>query len=146
MHRTAVYLLLSLASSASAQWLHYPTPGIPRTRDGKPNLSGPAPKVNGRSDLSGVWQIDPTPLEELKRLFGNVDALDVPGDDASLYSKYFLSVLADFPPNESPVLPAASEILRQRLKRDSADLPYTKCLPGGVPLSETLPFPFAMRT
>ena len=41
---------------ASAQWLHYPTPGIPRTPDGKPNLSAPAPKTpDGKPDLSGIW-------------------------------------------------------------------------------------------
>jgi hypothetical protein len=98
--------------------------------------------VKGKPDLSGVWQIEPTPLEELKRLFGDVTTFDVPGDDAGLYSKYFLSVLADFPPKESPLLPASAEILQQHGKHDAADLPYTKCLPGGVPLSETLPFPF----
>ena len=36
---TVAAFLLSLAvSSAHAQWLNYPTPGIPRTKDGKPNL------------------------------------------------------------------------------------------------------------
>jgi hypothetical protein len=137
-----VYLLVAFASSAAAQWLHYPTPGIPRTPDGKPNLSAPAPKVNGRPDLSGVWQIEPTPLEELKKLFGSVETFDVPGDDASLYSKYFLNVLADYSPNESPMLPSTAQILGKRHQRDAAELPYTKCLPAGVPLSETLPFPF----
>jgi hypothetical protein len=28
---------------AAAQWVHYPTPGVPRTSDGKPNLAAPAP-------------------------------------------------------------------------------------------------------
>ena len=40
----------------SAQWLHYRTPGIPRTPDGKANLSAPAPKTAERKpDLSGIW-------------------------------------------------------------------------------------------
>jgi hypothetical protein len=71
-----------------------------------------------------------------------VDTFDVPGDDSGLFSKYLISVLADYPPNESPLLPAAAAIFQQREKADSADLPYSKCFPAGVPLSATLPFPF----
>jgi hypothetical protein len=37
---------------ATGQWLNYPSPGIPRTPDGKPNLSAPAPRTpDGRPDL-----------------------------------------------------------------------------------------------
>ena len=46
-----------LCAPAPAQWLNYPTRGIPRTADGKPNLSAPAPKTaDGKPDLSGVWE------------------------------------------------------------------------------------------
>ena len=49
-------ITMLLTGVASAQWLGYPTPGIPRTPDGKPNLSAPAPKTaDGKPDLSGVW-------------------------------------------------------------------------------------------
>jgi uncharacterized protein DUF3471 len=52
----ATILLLLLASAVSAQWLTHPTPGIPRTADGKPNLSAPAPQTpDGKPDLSGLW-------------------------------------------------------------------------------------------
>ena len=41
---------------AGAQWLDHPTPNIPRTPDGKPNLSAPAPRgTDGHPDLSGTW-------------------------------------------------------------------------------------------
>jgi hypothetical protein len=33
------------AAAASAQWLNYPSAGIPRTADGKPDLAAPAPKT-----------------------------------------------------------------------------------------------------
>src|SRR5258707_8986014 len=49
-------VVISALIPLSAQWLHYPTPGIPRTPDGKPNLSAPAPKTaDGKPDLSGIW-------------------------------------------------------------------------------------------
>ena len=54
----AFIVLLWAFVPVSAQWLHYPTPGIPRTPDGKPDLSAPAPKTpDGKPDLSGVWTI-----------------------------------------------------------------------------------------
>ena len=59
-----VTLVLMLgANPAGAQWLDLKTPGIPRTPDGKPNLTAPAPRgPNGKPDLSGVWNgPDPAP-------------------------------------------------------------------------------------
>src|SRR5437016_9942439 len=51
-----VISLLGAASPGFAQWFNYPTDGIPRTRDGKPNLTAPAPRLpDGKPDLSGIW-------------------------------------------------------------------------------------------
>src|SRR5258708_1598533 len=46
-----------LCTALAAQWLNLPSPGIPRTPDGKPNLTAPAPKTaDGKPDISGLWQ------------------------------------------------------------------------------------------
>ena len=53
----AVVFCATLCMPIEAQWLNYPTPGIPRTPDGKPNLSAPVPKTpDGKPDLSGIWE------------------------------------------------------------------------------------------
>src|SRR5262245_43654873 len=46
----------AMATAISAQWPAYPTPGVPRTADGKPNLEAPAPRTaDGKVDFAGIW-------------------------------------------------------------------------------------------
>src|SRR5688500_2425276 len=52
---TALALIVG-TMPAAAQWLDRPWPGIPRTADGKPNLTAPAPRgPDGKPDLTGIW-------------------------------------------------------------------------------------------
>src|SRR5713226_445962 len=126
-HRRLVVLLAFLSANAHAQWLKFPTPGTPRTPDGKPNLAAPAPRaLDGKPDLSGVWMHEPTTVAEVKRLFGDrFDAeikVGVPGMEIGTQHKYAFNILVDFKPGESPMRPEAAKLMRasQVIARDSS--------------------------
>ena len=103
----AVALLSSLLSSpAAAQWLDYPTPGIPRLPDGKPNLSAPAPRTpDGKPDLSGIW-----------RGAGPI---------------YRFNIAQDLKTED--IQPWAEALFLKRVRDSRKDSPLARCLPVSVP-------------
>ena len=112
-------LLAFLCAGAYAQWLDFATPGVPRTADGKPNLSAPTPRTaEGKPDLSGVWMHEITTPAEMRRLYGPVidEAIkvQVPGMEIGTQHKYSRNILIDFKPEESPLRPEGQQIMRQR--------------------------------
>ena len=133
MHRNLRIGIVILAAClcAQAQWLNQPTPGAPRTPDGKVNMTGPAPRVNGKPDLSGIWQVEAEP-----RGAGGLFGL---GESPN--SRYFRDVLSDFKPNELPLTPEGAEILKKH-GQPNAFNPTLNCLPDGVPHADLLPEPF----
>jgi hypothetical protein len=135
-------LFAFFSTGAHAQWLNFPTPGTPRTPDGKPNLAAPAPRtLDGKPDLSGVWRHEITPPAELARLFGDaIDAagkVEVPGMEAAANHKYSRNILVDFKGGESPLRPEAAEMMRQRAASTN---PAEVCGVGqfGIPLAGLL--------
>jgi len=140
--RLILTLTLLTATVAAAQWIRYPTPGIPRTRDGKPNLSAPAPRSGGKPDLSGVWQTEGTTREENERLLPGIGALSAPGDDPATFSKYFFNLLADFGPEQNPMRPEAAELFRERMAHPEKAGERIPCLPLGIPSAELISAPY----
>ena len=98
-------LLACIAVPLAAQWVHYPTPGIPRNQDGAPNLNAPTPRTaEGHPDFTGIWE---APSEKY---------LDNLGADGV----------------EIPMQPWAAKLYQQRLADNGKDRPSGRCLPHSV--------------
>ncbi|HEY1241620.1 MAG TPA: hypothetical protein VGF16_13735 [Bryobacteraceae bacterium] len=130
-------VLLGMPLVGGAQWLNFRDPGTPRTSDGQPNLSAPAPRVHGKPDLSGVWEVESSPKKEIERylLPGGINGL---GEDDP--SKYFINFLSDFPFGKEPFQPAAAAAFQQKMKNPQK--PPTLCLPPTLPMADLFPVPF----
>jgi hypothetical protein len=115
-------LTVTLSPALVAQWSAYPTPGVPRTADGKPDLTAPAPTTaEGRPDLSGIWNYagvlglrggppPPPPGTPVQATFWNIEA----GFKEGL-----------------PFQPWAAALRKQRMDANSKDNPDAACLPLG---------------
>lgn len=124
-------VVLGTCVAAQAQWLNSPTPGAPRTADGKVDMKGAVPKYNGKPDLSGLWQA-PGDARAPGGLFGIGESLN---------SKYFRDILADFKPGEEPMTAEGRAIFQQHSQPGTIG-PSLICLPDGVPHADLLPEPF----
>jgi hypothetical protein len=103
MSKLAMILCVT-SVSLTAQWPNHPTPGIPRTPAGKPDISAPAPRsADGKPDLSGVWRLK--------------------------QPNYLIYVTSDLKPEE--IRPWAAAIYKQRADDFRKDSDGIACLPPG---------------
>ena len=110
---TTVMMLAAMPLGLAAQWQGYPTPKVPRTADGKVNLSAPAPKTgDGQPDLNGIWLAS-------RAVFDMRQAVKA-----------------------IPLSPEGKAIFDQRQATQSKDDPSARCLPTGLPVRALLRTPF----
>jgi len=140
-NRIAWLLIVLVAAPlyVNAQWAVYKDPTIPRTRDGKPNLTAPAPRLNGRPDLTGIWQAESAPVAEIQQFLlpGGINGL---GED--LPTKYFFNFFADYAPGQEPLKP---EVRAELAKRPPIPpTPPSLCALPTLPLQGLVPAPFKL--
>jgi hypothetical protein len=109
---------LAMSSAAPAQWVKIPVEGVPRTKDGKPDLLAPAPrKPDRKPDLSGIW--------------------------LAASPKYLINLAADFKAGELPIQPWAEALANERRTGvHASEEPQANCLPPGLPRINATPNPF----
>jgi hypothetical protein len=124
---TLIALVLALSLPLGAQWLNYPTKGVPRDKDGKPNLNAPAPKTaDGHPDFSGIWDIEhnrPCPPEGCPDMRIGLEFIDI---GSSLKGGL-------------PFQPWAAALAKKRTDENGQEDPGSLCLPIGLVKLHTTP-------
>src|ERR1041384_4185973 len=107
-------------SPLDAQWVRYPTAGVPKTSAGTPDLNAPTPRAaDGKPDFSGVWDIEhnrPCPAD------GCADmpvGEEFPNSGGSLHGGL-------------PYLPWAAAVTKKRTEELRKEDPTSFCLPIGI--------------
>jgi hypothetical protein len=125
-------LLIFASAILCAQWPNYANTSVPKTADGKPDLSGPTPRTaDGKPDLSGVWQYTrppgtPAPAPPPPPAPGSAPEI-IP---LSVRTSQFWNLGASFK-DGLPFQPWAAELHRERVATNSKDNPDAHCLPIG---------------
>jgi hypothetical protein len=124
-----VILLLAVSVSLplQAQWLNYPTAGVPKLPDGSPNLRAPAPRTaDGKPDFSGIWE----PEKNRPCPPGGCADMQVPLE--------FLNIGSSLK-DGAPYQRWAAEIRKTRSDENGKDDPVSRCIPGGIVKLHTTP-------
>jgi hypothetical protein len=111
--------LFAFAAFARAQWIDYPTAGVPRLPDGKPNLNAPAPRLaNGKPDFSGMWG-----WETRANCGAKCNDFQV--------SREFINIASTLKAG-LPYQPWAAELVKKRSVEQGLD-PNVHCMPRDAP-------------
>ena len=127
----AVLLVLGACPVAAlAQWLGYPTPGIPRLEDGSPDMGAPAPRTaEGKPDFSGMW-------------FANVPARDMCRTADCIQEERMAREQINLGINLEGGLPYTEWSKQQMVERQREGGlydPHMHCMPPNFPRAWTLP-------
>jgi hypothetical protein len=122
-----VAALLAACQDAPAQWLQYPTKGVPRTAAGAPDLNAPTPRdADGKPDFSGIWE----PVKNRRCPPNGCFDMEV--------SEEFFNIGWSLK-NGLPYQAWAAAAVKQRTEQNGKDDPVTHCRPPSVLQLHTTP-------
>jgi hypothetical protein len=121
---------LLVSTPLAAQWIYYPTEGVPRKADGSVNMAAPTPRLaDGKPDFSGIWMTaEPN---------GPVD--DEPGDSTNISSSRHMRDIGVDLPAGLPYQPWQVPIVEERTANEAIDDPHIRCLPDSFVRAYGLP-------
>jgi hypothetical protein len=144
-----------LPTHLAAQWVQYPTAGVPRKADGKVNMSAPSPRMaDGKLDFSGIW----TTAEPNGRNGGGASVVlsspkeapgpaepqrsvdqESPGDPSDIKASRQMAYIGVDVPGGLPYQPWLVPITRERTDNLAKDDPHIKCMPDNFIRAYGLP-------
>ena len=125
--------IIAVPALGFSQWLRYPTEGVPKTADGKPDLKAPAPRLpDGKPDFSGLWH-----AANPNRCVPGVGQFVACGTEIG--GSPLGGNLGRNLPSGLPYRPEAAALAKSRRADDSRDDPHVRCLPDNPPRHWGLP-------
>lgn len=148
---TIAFILLSAlftTADLAAQWVKYPTKGVPRKADGRVNMAAPPPKLaDGKPDFSGIWaagepyvpdqhQLNP---EQAIRREPRTSKDDKPVDPGQIGGGRQMSDIGIDLPGGLPYQPWLAAMVKERTANKASGDPHVQCLPDNFLRAYQLP-------